>query len=467
VIRLILGQFIAVGLALALIIASASAEDPPAQSEYAPAASEHSNTTFANQFRDRTHVSGTLELESAIQLRDGDMQKFEMQLDPEFEFSLPKDIDLTVIPRLRWDPADQLAPGRPSQDSSAEYNRSLYIGDTLELELREAYLDATVGETFLRIGKQQVVWGKADGLKVLDVVNPQDFREFILDDFDDSRIPLWTVSADIPIKSATLQLLWIPDRTYHRLPEPGATYEFISNVPQPPPGVPVTLNEVDRPDNFFTGSDFGARLSALWGGWDVTLNYLYQYDKFPVLYRTINAGPGGPSVTVNPSYERLHVLGGSFSNAFGDLTFRGEVAFKIDKFYPTTNAADVDGVENTDELEYVLGFDWFGISETFMSFQFFQSVLMDDAPGLLRDRVENNLTFLVQREFMNDALTLSAIWIQSLNHGDGVIRPAIEYELRSNLRISAGFDIFYGKNTGLFGEFNDATRFVAGIEWAF
>jgi hypothetical protein len=41
-------------------------------------------------------------------------------------------------------------------------------------------LDVEWKETYFTIGKQQVVWSKADGLKVLGVVNPQSFREFIM-----------------------------------------------------------------------------------------------------------------------------------------------------------------------------------------------------------------------------------------------------------------------------------------------
>ena len=61
------------------------------------------------------------------------------------------------------------------------------------------------------LGRQQNVWGKADGLKVLDLVNPQDFRELILDDFDDSRIPLWAVNAEIPVAEVVVPLVWIPE----------------------------------------------------------------------------------------------------------------------------------------------------------------------------------------------------------------------------------------------------------------
>lgn len=65
--------------------------------------------------------------------------------------------------------------------------------------LREAYVDAELGSTFVRIGKQQVVWGTADGIKLLDIINPTDFREFNQNTMEDSRIPIWMINADIPV----------------------------------------------------------------------------------------------------------------------------------------------------------------------------------------------------------------------------------------------------------------------------
>ena len=43
--------------------------------------------------------------------------------------------------------------------------------------LREAYIDTQVGDWSLRTGKQQVVWGTADGMKLLDMINPTDYGE--------------------------------------------------------------------------------------------------------------------------------------------------------------------------------------------------------------------------------------------------------------------------------------------------
>lgn len=422
---------------------------------------------FWESFRERLYVSGTLESEFGLQTSDGSAQKWETQLQPEFEIYLPKDVDLTIIPRLRFDPVDELYPDQPNQPERSGPDRIWTLGDPLELELRELYVQSSVGDTYLTIGKQQVVWGKSDGLKVLDVVNPQDFREFVLDDFDDSRIPLWTVNAEIPIKDVTLQLLWIPDPTYHDLPEPGSPFVFESNVPQAPPGVDVVFNDPNRPNDPITGSDAGARLSTFWKGWDLTLNYFYFYDDVPALYRTIDLAAPTPTVTVNPRYERAHLLGTTFSNAFGNLTLRGEVGYTFGRYFPVENPSDNDGVHQSDELGYVIGLDWFGFDETVLSFQFFQNVMVDSAPGLLRDQIENTISLLYQRDFRNDTLVFSTIWVHSLNDNDGFIRPKLEYDVGTYTNVWAGFDLFYGTSNGLFGQFEDSSRVVFGVEYSF
>ena len=140
---------------------------------------------------DTLELSGVLETELAIGTAAGDVQKADFVLTPEITLDLTPAMRLTVIGRLRGDIADDSEPGRPGQRNRSAISKRLFAGDHVDAELREAYIDTEIGSTFLRVGKQQVVWGQADGLKVLDVLNPQSFREFVLDDFEDSRIPLW------------------------------------------------------------------------------------------------------------------------------------------------------------------------------------------------------------------------------------------------------------------------------------
>jgi hypothetical protein len=67
--------------------------------------------------------------------------------------------------------------------------------------LREAYVDAEVNDYSLRVGKQQVVWGTADGMKLLDAINPTDYTEMAQNQMEDSRIPVWMINAETDLST--------------------------------------------------------------------------------------------------------------------------------------------------------------------------------------------------------------------------------------------------------------------------
>jgi hypothetical protein len=68
--------------------------------------------------------------------------------------------------------------------------------------IREAFVTKTFNmdegkSTFLKLGKQQVVWGRTDLFRVLDVINPVDYsRNNIYDELQDIRIPMWIAQAE-------------------------------------------------------------------------------------------------------------------------------------------------------------------------------------------------------------------------------------------------------------------------------
>jgi hypothetical protein len=77
-------------------------------------------------------------------------------------------------------------------DSDNKYHENYTQRDIL----REAYIDAEKGDVSFRIGKQQVVWGTADGMKLLDAINPTDYTEMAQNQMEDSRIPIWMINAE-------------------------------------------------------------------------------------------------------------------------------------------------------------------------------------------------------------------------------------------------------------------------------
>jgi hypothetical protein len=80
-------------------------------------------------------------------------------------------------------------------DSKANHSSSAAY--TQRDSLREAYVDMEQGDWSIRAGKQQVVWGTADGMKLLDMINPTDYAEMAQNQMEDSRIPVWMVNAEM------------------------------------------------------------------------------------------------------------------------------------------------------------------------------------------------------------------------------------------------------------------------------
>ncbi len=395
-------------------------------------------------------------------------QKAEITLRPELEWK-PRGAgwSLRAVGRIRGDAFDRMEPGHPHPSEVSSFSRRLDAGDHVDFELRELVFQAPVGKAHVELGKLQTVWGRADGLKLLDVVNPQDFREFILDDFDESRIPLWTVKVEVPVGPVVAELVFIPDPSFDELPEAGSPFAFTSErlLGRPPAGLPVVIDDVDRPRRIGRDSDAGMRVTGQLGDWDWSAAYLYHWDDRPLLPGTLEIGPAGPQLRITPRYERTHLVGATTTGGFGDLTIRGEIAWRSDRFLPTADQTDLDGVARTGELGYVLGFDWLGIRDTLVSFQVFQSWLLNNRAGLYRDTLDTNLTLLARREFMNERLRVEAIWIHNLNDADGILRPKVSYELRTGLTVWTGIDVFYGRSRGLFGQFDRSDRWVVGVEW--
>ena len=418
----------------------------------------------------RFAFSGTWEQAWAIETDGGGSQKFEARIEPRLDISVMENTTVTAIGRLRLDTLDHLGPDEDKPDNYSSINGPFYNDAHAEISLRELYLDTKWSDTYWRIGKQQVVWGQADGIKVLDVVNPQSFREFILDDFDRSRIPLTMVNMQAPVgEDKTLQLLWIPDTTYHELAEAGTPYYLSSLllVPVAPEGITADVRNPDVPDDLIEDSDLGARLSGFVGGWDVTLNYLYHYQDYPVLYQSLNFTETKTIGVVSPEYERNHLSGGTLSNVFGDFTLRAEVAYSTDTFHVSSDIAN-QGIEDSAELASVFGLDWqLTDYDTLLSTQWFQSHLFNYESSIRRGENEQNMSFYVQRDFANEIWQINALTLYSIDNQDSLVQIKLKYLWRSNIELWFGSDIFSGDRDGIYGQFRDVDRLLLGLEMGF
>jgi hypothetical protein len=441
---------------VASVSSMAASSLPPNKRDTTATSSESTNTSF----------SGTWEHEWAINSVSGQSQKFESMIEPEWDVSFSNGIKATIVGRLRFDGVGDLGPNAYTSFNYSQASAPLYNTQAASLTLRELYFDIPLSNSYLRLGKQQVVWGESDGIKVLDVVNPQSFREFILDDFEDSRIPLWMVNWELPLgDSANLQVLWIPDLNYDELAEAGTPY-FVTSpqlVPDLSSSQSIQFLEPEKPDDIWQDGDWGLKLSSLVGNWDVSLQYLYQYGDAPVFYRYRGEDL---STVVAPAYERTHLVGSTFSNTFSDFTVRAELAYKSDTFQISDNDVN-DGIETSSEFSSVLGLDWQASSDVLLSAQWFYSFLLDYERSIVRDENEQIASLLFQSDFNNGNWQLQALSLYSLNNKDMLFQFKLRYWLYSNMEIWIGSDMFRGTQRGLFGQFDEQDRVLMGFNYGF
>lgn len=342
-------------------------------------------------------IRNTLESKVSVYLKNNEQERGAIQaldnvLRTELETTFDNGLRLFAEVATRYEAKDRIEPSKPKQDSSSDINRRWLINDNTELELREFYIDGYVGSVFYRLGKQQTVWGQSDGLQVLDVVNPMRYREFISDDIENRRIPLWTANIEFPVREWMMQVIWIPDQTYHLYPESGAEYALSS--PKLTPRIngtqQVVLEKEAKPSKLVKDSDFGFRFTSFVGGWDIGLSYLYQYNNRRGVEQQIKNG----THIINSKYIRTHLLGSSFAKALGSFSIRGELAYLSDSV-PLHNAsteATTVAANATGEIKAVVGIDYNGISDTFLSMQLFTSRLLDANQNLVRDETEQQLS---------------------------------------------------------------------------
>ncbi len=390
--------------------------------------------------------------------------QLQLKLTPALRVENEQRTALIASARVRLDPEDRLEPGEAPTDNYAPLSKPLTLGDAGVTEIRDLYVEGRVGKGLYRIGKQQIVWGRLDGIKVLDLLNPQDFREFVMEDFGESRISLWSAYLDVNIGSWRTELAVIPDGTGHVIPEPGAWFElsaprfrFGADPDQPAP--PIVA---ENPRHGIDSTAIGGRLSGQLGPLDVGLVAYSGLDPEPLGRLAIVDS----AVVVERFNERRNALGFSAESGAGRSVFRVEYAYQPDRHFNTRTESTLD-VAELDQHRVALGLDVDGPASIFLNLQFLVD-LVDGAPTELvrpaRDRIG---TLFARKSFGYDKLVLEARWFHSFSDGDDHVSASIGWSVGSNSLIRLSADAFTGTPAGLFGQFAERDRIVLGIEHVF
>ena len=342
-----------------------------------------------------------------------------------------------------------------------------YNTDSLDLRLRELYLDLYFNNFDLRIGKQQIVWGKADGVFITDVVSPLNLSEFLLPDFDEIRIGVNAVKFDYYIGNNTFEVIWLPNFTPTEKPGTSSIWyiqpEFLIT-----PAFDWSRAEV-KPG--LENSEIFVKYSALTSKIDFELMGGYTWDDYPAMHidKQVDMSSGSPVLTglnITPEHHRLYLGGGSFSTEIKGIVLRGETAYYNGKYFQTEDPLAIGALVQKDYLHYLIGLDY-SIGNIKFSTQFIQKVILDYDENMQNEEIENTMTFLARYDLLRETLHLELFSYIGLTNGDALIRPKITYDFDDSFSILLGSNIFIGDNEGRFGQYKDNSMGYVKLKYSF
>lgn len=327
-------------------------------------------------------------------------------------------------------------------------------------ELREAYVDHSGKNWGFRLGRQLVIWGAADGVRITDLVSPMDMTEFLAQDYDDIRMPVNAARFFLFNEIMKFELIALP--SFHPYILPVGKNNTWSVLPVDSP-LPIVWREAQSlPEFKFSNMEYGGRLSFNLPGVDFSLAGLYTWNKMPVLTYI----PSATEITISPRYYRMGFVGGDISKPLGQFVLRGEAACNFSKrfnYRPEDSMAPQKGFNS---INWLVGVDWYAPREFILSAQFSSESIFNYENIIASPRHSSLMTFNISKKLIDSILQLSNFTYFDINHKGWFSRFAADYALNDHIRLFLGYD-WFGGNEGIFGRYKNNSEVWLKCKYSF
>ncbi len=310
--------------------------------------------------------------------------------------------------------------------------------------LLEGYVTAHFEKADLRIGKQIVAWGRADGINPTDNLTPRDYVVLLPFD-DDQRFGTTALKLDTYLSSE------------HTLTVFATPFFEPSKVALPAGSIKT------RPAQTLSNSELGLKLNKVGGDSDWSISYFRGFSLLPDARVIIGSSAVGPGLEFH--YDRISVLGADFARNYGRFGFRGELAY-VD----TADDAGADpGVKNP-YLFWIIGVDRSFFENLNINLQFFQRrVRRYHNPENITDsaeravaiqnqitsgqlgRISNGISFRAGNKWFNDTLEAEIFAVVNVTWHDNFIRPLLTYAFSDHWKGTLGVELYRGAAQTQFG----------------
>lgn len=358
-------------------------------------------------------------------------------------------------------------------------------------EMSEIYADVSLGSLWLRLGKQQIVWGEMISARILDLINPLDWSwHFQLEpeEFENIRVPQWALRGRYDFAQGTGALQWLGDAYLEGFVNPGDISPTIYPAPGSPfnlkPPIPAVfkVNEENRRGD----TEYGIRIGGKVGQFAGTLNYLSLYSDAG-FYERSGRNPAPPFIVDN-MYPKTELYGVSLNYAFAvpiDTTVTYEGVYSPDEpYYDATSPVAIPHIRYNKTIKHAIRFDRktfvlpSPISAMMIQFQYSQTLVSDNekikstpspfSKGNNIDSTQNVLALILSQDLWHNDVNLSLTALYDLD-GASMLRPGFKYKYGNNWIFDIYGVILAGSETrpGRYGSMNWADEVFGRVTYQF
>ena len=325
-------------------------------------------------------------------------------------------------------------------------------------KLQEGYLNFSTGNVDYRVGRQIIVWGRADRLNPTDNLTPRNFTLLTVEE-DDQRLGSLAAKITYHSHENSLTGIWFPDMDPNIFPvatTPGVFYT------QRIPHAHRTALKFDR-----SGSDV-----------DWSTSYYSGLDLNPDIAIGATTTSG---INLIFDYNPIRVLGMDAATVIGRYGLRAEAAYTW-----TANASASDFLIKKPFLYMVMGgdrtfFDYFNVNIQY----YLRHVTNFSDPQAIADpllrtvavqaaalwnqfsRSQHGISARVSNKWFNETLEGEIAAVTSFGLSNYFIRPKLVYAFSDNVKGSLGLDIYRGESNTFFGRLRDNSLLFAEMKYGF
>ncbi|WP_294348565.1 DUF1302 family protein [Prosthecochloris sp.] len=345
---------------------------------------------------------------------------------------------------------------------SVDAQKNWRVEDETGIDLHEIWAEYTAEGWDVRVGRQVIIWGKADGVQITDIVSPPDYTEFITRDLEEIRLPVDAVMFRLLGDEVDVELIWIPVFRAAVQPSADNPWALEQDIPD---DVRVMVSPVDEPETSLENSEIALKVSAFWSGLDVAVSVFHTWDDNPVMYRTITGSDEGEvEIHFSPEHRRMTVFGLEFSRPLSDFVFRGEAAYYLGRFFEPRSITGNPLEKNA--LQWLGGVDWTPGNDWSVITQLTGTAVMNHESEMAAEKHAMSATLHVSKKLMRQTLTLSNMLYYDIGEQDFFDQIKAEYAVRDDLHLFTGVDVFGGGGNS-FGRYRDNSQIWVKAKYSF